>query len=281
MRVYFDTKDLINILDGSNPCTADSLTHRLRQGGHELLISVYTVVELSEPLNHPASRTNVMGLLNYLEEMPLCFINSSAIPRLELGEALQAFADGREYSAISPFVKRFDETVDLYGQPPTRLYMSYSLGEAVWDLYTSGALSGLDAYAERMRQSFASDRALPKQPSLKSNFTKMIERNLSLHKVPRPVAGVAALADWIYVSPTRCPSVRLVYEVWHKMLKNTTDVPDASDLEDLQHLACLPYIDLMSVDRRMHGYISQAAAGLGLSYGTRIARTAQEILHQL
>jgi len=200
---------------------------------------------------------------------------------LELEEALQAFSAGREYCSVSPFAKRFDETIDLHAQPPTRLYLTYSLAGTVWDLHMAGALRGFDSYAEEMRARFASDRALPQWPSLETHFTTKIERDLSLYKLPYPQGGVAALADWIYANPTRCPSTRLRYEVWHKMLKNTTDVPHDSDLEDLWHLACLPYVGLMSVDRRMHGYVSQAATTLGLSYQTRIVRTAQEVLSRL
>lgn len=117
MHIYLDTKDLINILERSDPYTIDQLEYHLRQGGHKLVLSVYTVIELSAPLSHPTSKTNVMRLLNRLEKMPLCFIHASAIPHLELEEALQAFSTGREYRSIFPFVKRFDETVDHYGQP--------------------------------------------------------------------------------------------------------------------------------------------------------------------
>jgi hypothetical protein len=125
-----------------------------------------------------------MRLLNRLEKMPLCFIHVSAIPHLELEEALQAFSTGREYRSIFPFVKRFDETVDHYGQPPTRLYLHYSLAETVWDLYTLRALRGFDGYAEQMKQLFASDRALPQRPSLQVHFATVIERHLTLYKLP-------------------------------------------------------------------------------------------------
>lgn len=132
-----------------------------------------------------------------------------------------------------------------------------------------------------MKQLFASDRALPQRPSLQVHFATVIERDLTLYKLHQPPQGVAALANWLYADSVRCPSVRLKYEVYHKILKNTMDVPCASDLEDLWHLSCLPYIDLMSADRRMHGYVSQAATGLSLNYGTRLVRTAQEVLCRL
>jgi hypothetical protein len=53
MHIYLDTKDLINILERSDPYTIDQLEYRLRQGGHKLVLSVYTVIELSAPLSHP------------------------------------------------------------------------------------------------------------------------------------------------------------------------------------------------------------------------------------
>jgi len=51
-------------------------------------------------------------------------------------------------------------------------------------------------------------------------------------------------------------------------------------MEDLLHLGCLPYVELMTVDRRFHAYILEAARGLGIYYETRTARTVRDILQR-
>ena len=277
MKLYLDAKDLINILQRATPCTADHLEESLRQGGHQLAASFHTVSEISVPLAHATSKTNVMALLNRLEKMPIMFIRSD-IDGLELKEALDAFSSKREYREIHPFVNRFDQTVDLHAQPPTRIFINYSLAETVWDLYTHGALKGLESYAKEMRQLVTADRSLKKPPTLKENFVKMIERNLKLYNLSWSGVVLSDFACWIYENPNRCPAIRLGYEVWHKIVKNKTDPLEDSDMEDYQHLTCLPYVDFMTLDRRMHSYVSQASASVSLDYRVRIFTSAQDML---
>jgi hypothetical protein len=280
MKVYLDVKDLINILQADNPCTADQLAQNLIRGGHQLAVSLYTVTEISVPLIHPTSKTNAMRLLNRLEKMPLVFMHSDT-DGLELKEAMHAFSFKREYRAIHPFVDRFDQTVDLHASPPTRAFINYPLAETVWDLHSHGLLQGLEGYAKKMRALVTADRGMERPPSLKANFAAMIERNLKLNDLSYSGMPLRYFAKWVFENPNRCPSIRLGYEVWHKIVKNKTDSLEDSDMEDYQHLVCLPYIDLMTLDKRMHGYVSQASSVIGLDYHKRIFRSIQEVLCRL
>jgi hypothetical protein len=280
MKLYLDTRDLINILQKATPCTADHLEESLRRGDHKLAVSFHTVSEISVPIIRVTSKTNVMVLLNRLERMPLTFIRSD-IDGLELKEALDAYLGKHEYRGILVFVDRFDQTVDLHARPPTGMFINYSLVETVWDLYCHGALEGLESYANQMRQIVAADRRLNKPSPLKANFAKMIERNLKLYKLSWSGVDLSDFADWIYENPNRCPAIRLGYEVWHKIVKNKTDPLEDSDMEDYQHLTCLPYVDFMTLDRRMHGYVSQASASANLDYRNRIFKSTQGLWSRL
>jgi len=281
MKIYFDSKDIINIIEKSTPCSADDLKNILNSGSHELVLSFLTIMEISEPLLHKKARSNIMGLLNRIEKLPHTFIHSSSITRVELIEAFEAFSKGREYNDIHPYVSRFDETCDLSKKPPTNVYINYPLSETVWDLYCFGAVGGLDAYGEKLRKIFMADRSMINQPNLKNHFTTKVKRSLSLYGLKIPSTEIAPLSSWIYDNPSRCPSERLGYEVWHKMLKNITDIPTNSDMEDYNHLCCLPYVDLMTVDRRMLNYVAQASKNLELPYDSKTAKTAKEILDRL
>lgn len=280
MKAYLDAKDLINILQADNPCSADQLEETLNRGSHQLAVSCYTVTEISVPLALSSSKTNVMALLNRLEKMPITFVHAG-IDSLELKEALDAFSRSREYREIRPFVDRFDDAVDLDARPPTRIFIKYSLAETVWDLYSHGGLQGLESYARRMRELVTLDRSLKRPPNLKTHFAKMIERNLKLYSLSCSSVSLPDFANWIYENPIRCPAIRLGYEVWHKIVKNRTDALEDSDMEDHQHLICLPYVDFMTLDRRMHGYVSQASASMGLDYRSRIFRSVQDLLCHL
>lgn len=273
MICYFDTKDLINILEHSQPIAAPDLESALSRGGHKLAISVYTVMELAAPLWNGAESHQVWQMLGYLQDLPLTYVHSSGIPRLELQEAIDAYTGQREYRDVVCFVDRFDKTVDLYATPPTTMNIGYSIQECVWDLYScrSGAENGLDRFGQRLRDRFAQDRATTSKPSLKVNFITTIRGSLRLHKVNLKSVDVNGLGRWIHHDPSRCPAERLGFEVYHKILKNLQDVPENSDLEDFQHVSCIPYVDAITLDRRMRSYVSQAARGLRVPYDERVA----------
>jgi len=255
MLLYFDTKDLIDILENSKPFSSNKLEKILQKGDHNLVFSFISIMEISEPLLHSKSKTNVMGLLNRLEQLPHVFLHESSIPRLELEEAFRAYSNGEEYRNIRPFVNRFDETVDLNASPATKIFLKYSMAETVWDLFCEDSLGGLDIYVKKLRQAFADDRALNAKPSLKENFIKTVQLNIITNKAKGFSGYLRDFSKWVYSNPLRCPSIRLGYEIWHKMVRNVTDEPEDSDLEDFQHIGCLPYVDLMTLDRRMYGYV--------------------------
>jgi hypothetical protein len=280
MKLYLDTRDLINILQRAIPCTVHCFENILRRGNHNLTISLHTVTELSVPILKATSRTNVMSLLNRLETLPITFVRSD-IDYLELETALNSYSSKLEYGTIHAFVNRFDQTVDFHAQPSTANVLNYSMAETVWDLYSHGALEGLESYVTKMRQLMQADRRLKKPPALRANFGKMIERVLVKYKLSWSGIILSDFANWIYENPNRCPAIRLGYEVWHKIVKNKTDALEDSDMEDYQHLICLPYVDFMTLDRRMHSYVSQASASLGLGYRDRVFKSTQDLLGQL
>lgn len=282
MRIYLDSKDIIKLLEKSDPCTAGEFDEFLRQGNHELVLSFVTIMEISEPLLHKNAKTNVMWLLSQLEKLPHIFIHSSIITRLELEEAYRAFANSDDYHDIlPPFVNRFDIIVDFHGNPATKQYLNYPLAETVWDLHNFGVLRGLDNYAQKLRETFEADRAMAPKPSLKKHFSTMIERNIRLDRLKVPLQDVPRFSNWIYCNHRCCPSQRLGYELWHKMLKNISDIPHDSDLEDFNHIAALPYVDIMTLDQRMHGYVCQVSKDASSEYHKIIFRNTREILNNI
>lgn len=279
MLIYLDTKDLINILEKSKPLSVERLQQFLKYGEHKIVLSFLTIMEISAPLLHKHAKTNVMALLNHIEILPHAYVHSD-IARLELQEAIRAFSEGDNYNSILPFVNRFDDAVDLNASPATKMYINYPLSETVWDLYCFGALDGLDKYAEKLRQTFAADRALSPKPNIKANFSKTIGRMIEHNRLSRP-KDISILADWIYSDALKCPSIRLGYELWHKMVRNITDIPRDSDLEDYGHIGYLPYVDLMTLDRRMSDYVCQVSKGLSIDYNKKIFRNADDLLNKL
>jgi len=279
MRIFLDTKDLIEIIEKSNPISPKDLENILREKSSELVISNTLLLELSEPLIHKSEKTNVMNNINQLEKIPHIFINTKNLIRFELLEALDAFKSGREYKNVDPFTYSFTETLDLEKHFPLGKFIIYSLAEIIWNLYNDQALGGYDKHSKRWRDAIIMERNLLKKPTKKEGFINTVEKHLLLYKIKSPSQGIMSFSKWVYNKASRCPSTRLINEIFNKMVKNLGDIPEDSDLEDFSHIQCLPYVDIMTVDRRFYAYISQAAKSLHINYEEKIRKSLKEIIY--
>jgi hypothetical protein len=281
MKIYLDTRDLINILERSDPCTPEEFDTILRTGDHQLIISFLNVIEISAPLLNRQAKTNVMRILNRIERLPIKYI--AKIFKSELKEAYSAFTENREYQTVSPFADRFDETADDRDSPPTRIFLNFGLAETVFTLWTedSELFSGFQHYMKRLHDVVSSDRALAVRPSLRENFVKTIGLQLQTQRITIPEEKLQPFAYWIYDVTGRCPGIRLGYELYHKFVRNVEDVPKEGDIPDFGHADCVPYVDHITLDRRMSSYAIQASKGLQLGYENRIFRHVDELLSEL
>ncbi len=282
MLVYFDAKDLIGVFEHGKPYNADRFERVFRDGKHQLVLSFSNIREVSAPLLSRNATTNVMRLLNRIEELPVRFICEGTLPRDELKAALTAFSTRREYQGVFPFVDRYDETFAL--KPLlSRLYLHHSIAETVFTVWTENAqaLRQPLLHAELLRNLFAADRALKNSKSVAYNFVDAVDRHLAQWRLLPPADGLRTFARWIYSKPSRCPSLRLKYEVYHAILRNLGDIPKDSDISDFAHLGCTPYIDLITLDLRMYAYTHQVISKLGLPYERQICKNAQEVLGRL
>jgi hypothetical protein len=76
---------------------------------------------------------------------------------------------------------------------------------------------------------------------------------------------------------TRCPALRLGYEVFHKIVRNLTDsIPD-SDIPDFSHISCIPYVDAITLDKRMRGYVAQVDQSIGTDHSQHVYSNIDEI----
>jgi hypothetical protein len=158
------------------------------------------------------------------------------------------------------------------GSPLTRLYLRYGLAETVFDLWTKDPriFGGYRRYGERLIQLLEADRALVNPPTLKKNFIRKIRDDLRLYGITEPATGVVPLARWIYAVPSRCPGVRLRYEVYHEMRRNKAAKVKPSDMVDLLRISALPYVDIITMDAPMMTYTSQVIRKLAVDYESHI-----------
>jgi len=111
----------------------------------------------------------------------------------------------------------------------------------------------------------------------------MIGRFIEHYGIEKPTRPIEDFAAWVYDDHRRCPGLRLGYEVFHELLKNVGDKPDASDIPDHSQINAIPYVDAATLDRRMHGYCSQVARRLQkaqptIDYASRIFPSLNALL---
>ena len=283
MRIHLDTKCLIDVSEKSKPCHLDQLNEVLRTGGHTLALTVFNVLEISAPLIQRNAKTNVMTLLSQLDALPLEYISEPKVILLELQEALGAFRAEREYYPIQPHEKRFDAALSLREKPTTAMFINFSLAENVFTLWGDNPeiFSLAHSYQRRLELRFQKDRALPKPPSLANNFIQTLGRDLKEFEIPIDPDELDSFATWVYEDSRRCPAMRLSYEAYHQILRNTRDVPKRGDIGDFAHLKCTPYVDLLTLDSRMRTYAKQACDAANMPFAERLHLNLTEVLERL
>jgi hypothetical protein len=282
MRIFLDSRDLINVFEGRRPCSPQDLRAQLERGGHRLVVSATVVFEIAAPLAQPSAKTNVMRLLHELETMPLAYVADSQIPPRELESAIRCYSEGVEYKSVDPYVSRLDAALQVKGHAPTRILLNFGIAETVFTLWSEAP----DVFKEnlqhtrRLQEVIAADRVLPDPPTVRAHFKKKVRRDLSLYGMRIP-DRVESCAEWIYEVPSRCPGVRLAYETYHQIRRNLGDTPTGSDFGDFGHVQCLPYVDRITLDRRTAGYVRQASRGWPTEPGHKIRHDVGEILREL
>lgn len=279
MLIYLDTRDIINFFEKGSSEDIEDLKNLLINKTAKLVFSNSSIFEYCAPLCKPKTRTNITRVLNCLERMPHTYISLFKIRRLELEEAVNAFLKNREYIAINPFVNRFDHTAYSFQPPITKYYLSYSLSQIVFELWTDDpSIFKKSPKAAKLKSLMLSDRKLSNPKNHKNNFKETIRRDLALYKVQFQEDKVEEISDWIWQNPNRCPALRLGYELYHKILKNLRDLLELSDIEDFSHVSCLPYVNAITLDRRIRGYIKQVDHNLSKDNSSKVFSSLQEII---
>ena len=146
MRIFLDTHDLIRLFEKYSVINRLKIKEFFLGKKHVLVYSLNTILEISDPLNFP-HQSRVMKTLNEMEDFPHIFVSESEISTLELLELINSYNKQEEFNKnnINPFRRRFDSVVAPYGGY-THLFLKYDLGSVVFDLWSVGALKGIDIF---------------------------------------------------------------------------------------------------------------------------------------
>jgi hypothetical protein len=280
MRIYLDSRDLIVLVERKSAQETAHFEEKLRRSASDLIYSMHNIMECCAPLIRGDTRSTVMRTLNRLEELPHVYVAETRIEALELNEAKTAFLEGKEYAQIDlPIVPRFDYVVSAFSDCPTKQYLHYGLAHIVYELWNTdrSLLNGYPTHAKRLQKLLDADRKRDDYKRHGPNFQNAIARNLRLYGIQFPAEKIQVLSDWIYENPARCPAARLGYEVYHKILRNSTDTGEMSDIPDFAHISVVPYCDAITLDNRIRGYIAQVDQSIGTSFTRKMYRNVDEI----
>lgn len=265
MRILLDAKDLIDVVEHGRPIPLSTFLEYLLAHGNQVVLTYTSVREFVAPLASDGEFLKMRALLQDVESLPLLYINEAKIQLLELLEAREALANNREYADIDPYVKRWDQTFSLR---PTEMDMlvNVRLDEMVYALWKKNPANLLfpKNFSEGARRQISSDRALPAGARRRPRevFTNSVGKHLARFEVFVPGEELVRLGAWIYQNPLRAPGVRLHFDSYHALRNNSQDMLRDNDVSDFSYFWAVPYVDAVTVDRRMCNYTKGVAARL-------------------
>jgi len=262
MRILLDAKDLINVVEHSNPVKLSEFDAWLRTRDADLVYSLVNIRGLAAPLALGSSfLPQVKDYLDRLESLPHCFV-TSGIDLLELQRALDCFDAGKEYVAINPYVPRFDNVFPPFANP-AKLY--YPMRDSVVDLWRAcpNVFQPQPKYHKLQALGMSMDRdKMAARQSSSEPPSEWIVEILTL-KMNVEEERATQVASWIAANPLRCPAMWLARAVGFSMSQNQSYAARKDDTFDMAEMWTIPYTDAATVDRCMLDLFSRARRNLG------------------
>jgi hypothetical protein len=268
MLLHLDSRDLIDAFKGKS-ISIDELRRCLVERDTKLVYSAETIQEIVTPGDLKESHRRLETLLT----LPHGYIHGKQeIFRREFGSALAAFRDQRPFfrESIQPFASTWQainapfrvRVVDQLEDRMVRIVMSILKSEPDRFRNTQGRL---DAYMRLV--AYDRNNKLNLRRGSGEIFRDAVGRSMDLLGV-HPVKSVATatfidqFARLLRNSPWICPSWRLLGETYSEFAVNVTDGGQVGDEPDFAHIALAPYVDGMTLDHRMIGYVQSACRRL-------------------
>lgn len=258
VRVLLDTKDLIDLFEGSDVSKILQFERTLRDSDAVLVLTSSQVSELAPPLLRPErapTRRRRLETLSILEILrPKIYMDFLAVWPLELIEADAALRGPREPHRIDPRIPRLDYGFNPGGDSPTRMLLEYPLHELAQH-WAPGIAETKRKWNKLFPEGIRSLRDNPRRSPrdrFRTCLADLVVR-IGIKEVIR--TPIEDLADWILEEPTRCPGTMLCYDTRSSLVSNKGDRSKGSDLGDLNLILLAPYVDFMTADRRMRDYL--------------------------
>lgn len=284
MRILLDAKDLINVVEHSNPLTLSDFDTWIRKRNSSLVYSLCNIRALAGPISiNQVHLPRIKTYLDKLEELPHSYI-SAYIDLMELRSAIQCCEAGTEYMAVDPYVPRFDQVFPPFANPGKRIY---PLSEIVHDLWrTCPQIFGVQQKAYKLQTlAMGTDRQKPKSKgtALAESPSDPIRETL-VAKFSVTAKRADEVAAWVSAKPLRCPGLWLIRTVGAAMSQNTSYRARQDDTFDMAEMMTIPYVDVATVDRTTLDYFSRAKRSLSQAGAVeeqthKVFRNLEKLMH--
>jgi len=254
MRVYLDSKDVIGVLTRGAPVDAPRLAEILTFHNSELVLSWSNVIE-TVTFREPNIR-ETRRRLELLEQIPQCYIlGLPPLIRTEIRNAFRAFTLNSAAVAIDPFVPTWQRTLQDPGPAlPADLLINYTTTKQVIDVVFNNPQLRQNENAEHVhyQHEVAADRG--HNPNMRHSalwFRAAIWQTVVNSGLRIDRLTFERFADWMSANPTSCPGWLLFQESYESFCDNVTDAGQQGDSPDFSHIITAPYIDAITLDRRI------------------------------
>jgi hypothetical protein len=264
MRLYLDSRDLINLCARAQPVTFDELGRTLEARDAQLVYSWSNIMETMTQGDIAESRRR----LEILDTLPKTYI--LALPpliRSEFQAALRAcFNDDLERALIDPWTGTWLQCMRMPGhRMPHDLYVNYTMVDQVLEIQFNNpglVANTADAYNYFMTE-IASDRI--HEPRVRRSwdwFCAGIRRVTNNMGIAFRQSAFDRFTHWLHDNGGACPGWRLFSQSCSEFCNNVHDQGGPGHANDFSHITAAPYVDAITLDRAMAHYCEQAATRL-------------------
>ena len=267
--------------------SVDEFAAILRRERWQLVYSFANTCELALPndLRETNRRFGILG------EFPHSFIRSlPPIRQIEFGHALTAYAHGEEPERADVYAPTWFRTFTYPNQDADLAAATQmSLSEQVVGMarLNPGIFSNKPEHAQNMQSAVDQDRMVTNAVRRnRARFEGAVRLALADAELPIPTSGLTNFARWLRENPARFPGWRLFEESYLEFCTNIEDAVDLGDLSDWSHVSAIPYVDAITLDRRIAGYTKETSRKLAeqkhdIGYRERVFHSTEAWLRRL
>lgn len=270
-RIFLDSRDLIQLLERSEPVSATELERELRPRHGRIVLTYTNVAELvAQTPDQRPDHARVRDLMRRLAALPHTFLRFADLPSLEFRAAIEGFEAGRPPRVVDPYVIYWWETFWSLPLPlvrtienPARLGLlcNWSLAQQVEGLVLldPDCLRVDESDLVELHENIADDRnRLKAARGRADSFAAGIIDQFIRHEWPEPTGGIDQFCAYVASTPTACAGWRLGHDVYEEFRGNLTAKPRKGDIADFAHVHLIPYVTHATLDRAWRNRCEQA-----------------------